>query len=382
MRTKLALSLAALLAASAIGSAAVVGAVAEEETPTATCTSSPKVSDVEAGSRITVVCTVPKPAPVTVTETVTASPQPSVEPSPSGSASPSKEPSVDPTPTGPTTTPTQPASGFPSEATTGWRHTGVALRTVRAGDSGPGWSAETVGGSPVFYVRTPGTVIDGLDIPMCVKVMANNVTIKRSRISCASYYTVNVSDPPTYYSGLTLTDVEIDGRGSLEVPGIAVMASSGATFTRLDVHGFGSSGPRLASGTTLRDSYIHGFVCAPGEHSAGTSANDGGSNIAITGNNIDISTGKDGCASAAASIYPDFGSYNGVTITGNRLAGGAYCLYTAQNTGKAVNVRVEGNTFARSYYPRCGQYGPAAQVASGNGNTFVGNVFDDGTPIP
>jgi hypothetical protein len=128
------------------------------------------------------------------------------------------------------------------------------------------------------------------------------------------------------------------------------------------------------------DSYLHGFVCTLPEHSAGTSANDGGSNITIRGNNIDISTGKDGCASAAIGIDPDFGNYDGVKVMGNRVAGGAYCVYTAQSQG-AKNVRVEGNTFARTYYPKCGQYGPAAQVAAGNGNTFLSNVWDDGTAV-
>jgi hypothetical protein len=32
---------------------------------------------------------------------------------------------------------------------------------------------------------------------MRVKVLANNVTISRSRIAAADYYTVNTSDPPT-----------------------------------------------------------------------------------------------------------------------------------------------------------------------------------------
>jgi hypothetical protein len=254
------------------------------------------------------------------------------------------------------------------------------LRTVKTGDSGPGWSAETVGGSPVLYVRTSGAVLDALNIPMCVKVMANNVTIKRSLISCASYYTVNVSDPPTYYTGLTLTDVELDGQNSLTVPGIAVMASANATYTRINVHGFGSSGPRLATGTTLQDSWIHGFVCAPGEHSAGVSANDGGTGIKVLRNNIDISTGVNGCASNSIGFYHDFGTYDGVQIIGNRVSGGAYCIYTAQSLG-SKNVRVEDNVFGREYYPRCGQYGPVAQVQAGtNGNTYSGNTWSDGTP--
>jgi hypothetical protein len=45
------------------------------------------------------------------------------------------------------------------------------------------------------------------------------------------------------------------------------------------------------------------------------------------------------------------------------------------------NIRVEGNTFARTYYPKCGQYGPAAQVAAGNGNTFSGNIYSDGSSV-
>lgn len=318
---------------------------------------------------------------VDVNFSATASPTPSPSAT-TASPTPSPAPSVTPTTASPTPTPSQttpaPPGGFPDSSTTGYAHTGVTLRTVKVGDTGPGWSAENVGGNPVFYVRST-TTIDGLDIPMCVKVLASNVTFTRSRIACASYYTINVSDPPTYYSGLTLTDVEIDGLADTSTPGIAVMASAGATYTRLDVHGFGSSGPRLATGTTLQDSYIHGFVCSPPDHSAGTSANDGGTEIAILRNNIDISTGAAGCASAAIGIDPDFGNYNGVQIIGNRVAGGAYCVYTAQNQG-ATNVRVEQNTFARTYYPHCGQYGPAAQVQAGNGNTYVGNVYDNGTP--
>jgi hypothetical protein len=287
-------------------------------------------------------------------------------------------------PTGPSTGAPAPGpegpNGFPNSSTTGWKHTGVTLKTVKVGDSGPGWSAEAVGGG-TFYVRTAGTVIDGLDIPMCVKIMADDVTIKRSRIACSSFYTINTSDPPTQFQRLTLTDVELDGLDSTSDQGIAVMATPGSTLTRIDVHGFGSSGPRLATDMTLQDSYIHGFVCKQGDHSAGTTANDGGTNIQILRNNVDISTGEQGCASTAIGIDQDFGTYDGVLIKGNLVNGGAYCMYTAQNQG-STNVHVEDNHFGRKYYPRCGLFGAAAQVASGNGNTFTGNVWDDtGKPV-
>lgn len=279
---------------------------------------------------------------------------------------------------GASTCPAFPA--FPDASCTGWAHTGVTLTTVHVGDTGAGWSAETVGGDPVFYVRTSGAVIDSLNIPMCVKVIADNVTIKRSKIACASFYTVNTSDPPTFFSGLTLQDDEIDGLST--GAGIAVMGTANATYTRLDIHGFGSSGPRLATGDTLQDSYIHGFVCSPPDHSAGTSANDGGTGITIQHNNIDISTGADGCASAAIELAEDFGTYNGVLIQNNLVNGGAYCMYVAQ-TLTSQNVRVENNHFGRVYYSTCGGFGPAAQVAAGTkGNTFTGNTWDnDGTTV-
>jgi hypothetical protein len=271
---------------------------------------------------------------------------------------------------------------FPDASCTGWAHTGVTLTTVNVGDSGPGWSAESVGGNPVFYVRTNGAVIDSLNIPMTVKVNANNVTIKRSRIAAAGYYTVNVSDPPTYYDGLTLQDVEVDGLGDTSTPGIAVMGSGGATFDRVDFHGFLSSGPRLASGATLKDSYIHDFVCVVPEHSAGTSANDGGTNITILHNNVDINTGAAGCATAAIELAEDFGTYNGALIKNNLMNGGSYCLYAAQ-TLTSSNVLVEDNHFGRKYFANCGSNGAAAQIAAGTrGNTFSGNVWDDtGLPV-
>jgi len=46
------------------------------------------------------------------------------------------------------TCPAYPA--FPDASCTGWQHTGVTLRTVQAGDSGPGWHVDVVGGGPSF----------------------------------------------------------------------------------------------------------------------------------------------------------------------------------------------------------------------------------------
>jgi hypothetical protein len=259
----------------------------------------------------------------------------------------------------------------------------VTLTAVKVGDSGPGWHAETVAGEPYFYVDSAGAVVDGKDINMCVKVMANNVTIKRSRIKCADYYVIRTSDGSKEFSGLTLTDVELDGGNQPSSQSIAVMETANATYTRLDVHGMASSGPRLGTGNTIQDSYLHGFACASGDHTAGLSANGGGSNIVLLHNNIEIDH-RQGCATAAWELAKDFGTYDGVLQEKNLFNGGAYCAYFAATPdagskyAPAKNVRVIDNVFGRAYGANCGEFGPVAQYQGGNGNQWTNNTWGGG----
>lgn len=304
---------------------------------------------------------------------------PSPSASVSSSASASGTPTVVPTLTGtPSPTPTiSSPGGFPNAADTGVP-AGTALRTIKASDTGPCWHVE----NGAFQI-TCKTTIDSFNIPFVLKVMANDVTVTKSKITAASYYTVNVSDPPTYFSGLSLIDDDLDGGAVATSQSIAVMANPGATYLRDNFHGFASSGPRLDDDNLLQDSYIHDFVCKQPDHSAGTSINGGGGNLRIIHNTIDINTTAAGCATAALELSPqDFsGVINGATIDGNWVAGGAYCVYLAETNTASSNIHFTNNTFSKKYNPQCGLFGPVAQVASGNGNTFTGNHYDDGTPI-
>ncbi len=271
---------------------------------------------------------------------------------------------------------------FPDASCTGWQHTGVTLRTVKSGDSGPGWHVGTAGGNEYFYVTTPGAVIDGLDIDMCVSVMADNVTIQRSRIRCDGYYVVKAADLPTTYRGLSLIDDELDGLGNPASESIAVMATEGAHYLRLNVHGMPSSGPRLATDNLMEDSWLHDFACASPLHQAGTSANDGGSNIVVRHNTIDIDP-SGGCATAAFELALDFGTYNGVTVEKNLLNGGNYCAYAGINVPgasypAASNVSFLSNVFGRKYSPDCGAFGPIVEWGNGAGNTWSGNTWGPG----
>jgi hypothetical protein len=275
-----------------------------------------------------------------------------------------------------------PFPAIPGPDCTGWRHTGVTLTAVAPGASGAGWHVEHIGGQDVFYVAEAGAVIDGLDIPYLVKVFADDVTIKRSRITHSGDYTIVVGDLPSTNRGLHLVDVELDGMNDTTSFTIAAMASLDATYTRVDVHGMGSSGPRLATNTIIEDSWIHDFVHGPDGHEAGLSSNDAATGIVLRHNHISIDTEG---ASAPVALYRDFGNPNDVLIEHNRFDGGNYGVMagiqsSAGDYPPINDIRIVDNVFGRTFNPECGRFGAVAQFSAtnGTGNVLSGNVWGDG----
>lgn len=271
-----------------------------------------------------------------------------------------------------------PADQFPGAACTGVPPGTTLIRVPQDATSGPGWHVDL--GLGTFYADTDDAVIDRLDINLCVKIFANNVTIRRSKIHCSGYYLVFTADPPTQYQGLNLIDVELDGMGQASSQSIAVSDTPNAHLLRVDAHGLECSGPRIASGEVLEDSYLHDFVCQTPDHSAGASANGGGSHMVIRHNNIDIHTD---CATAAWEIAKDFGTYDDILTERNLFNGGAYCAYAGidvpgSSFGQATNIKFIDNVFGRSHSPECGIYGPIAQWANTGGSVWSGNVWGDG----
>ncbi|GAA4715750.1 hypothetical protein [Nocardioides conyzicola] len=107
--------IAAATTAAALTATMAAAAVSADDPATASCSAAPAVTEVPAGSQITVVCTVPRPPTVTVTATVTATPTPT----PTPTQTPTPTPTVTPSST-PSSTPTvPPASGWPNAGNTG-----------------------------------------------------------------------------------------------------------------------------------------------------------------------------------------------------------------------------------------------------------------------
>lgn len=210
------------------------------------------------------------------------------------------------------------SSGFPGASTTGVP-AGMALTPY----TGPG------------QITTPGTVIDGKDITVALKISANNVTIRRSRIHTGAWYVIAVDENT---SGTLIEDVEIDGLGANGAKGIY---GSPVTVRRANIHGV-EDGVQLWADSSVEDSWIHDLAAPGSPHYDGVEI-DGGSDITVRHNNIDVPG-----ANSAVMIDNYYGPVDNVTVDGNRLIGGNYTVYSdGQFTGGPITgVRVTNNRLA------------------------------------
>jgi hypothetical protein len=248
--------------------------------------------------------------------------------------------------------------GYPDATNTGWRPTGVTLTT-------DGLKLDADG---VLVLDRPGVVLDGKDIQGCVTIKAADVTIKRSRIRCASYYPVEVT---TGLRGILLEDVEIDGLNS--PTGNAAIGFDGYTLRRADVHNV-QDGPHLGGDVLIEDSFVHDLVGCDSCHND-TIQSNGARNAVLRHNTFsNEASGKN----AVVRIATEQSEVLDFTVEDNLLAGGNYAVQVrSQGNGFPRNVRVLGNRIVPDQ-----RYGPF-DVTDG---TIVaqGNFLDDtlGTVVP
>ncbi|NAZ86847.1 right-handed parallel beta-helix repeat-containing protein [Kineococcus indalonis] len=210
-------------------------------------------------------------------------------------------------------------------------------------------------------VTEDGRVLEGLDVDGCVSVKADDVVIRNVRIRCGGKQRAVVVEGSD--RGLVVEDSEIDGLGTTEV----AVGWSGYTLRRVDVHSL-LDGPRLGSGVTVEDSWVHDMVRAEGFHGDALQSN-GGSGIVVRGNTLvptDTSTGDVLNAAVQLGAENDSGKLSDVLIEGNYLDGGNY----------AVNVRgddgISGVVLRENVFGDGSRYGPVigpgdkVQLAAGN----------------
>jgi hypothetical protein len=213
-------------------------------------------------------------------------------------------------------------------------------------------------------VSTAGAVVEGLDIQGTITVLANNVTIRKVRITTGDYYPVRYFDNNN--TGLLVEDTEIIGTSGNVTSGIAFRDY---TARRVNVHG-SADGLKADANVLIEDCYVHDLSNGPGEHNDGVQST-GGKGVTIR--HSSLSGGSNSCVQTG----DENAATENLTIDCNWLDGGGYTL-NIRGTGatKPRNTRVTNNRFGRD-----AQYGP--WVIDDPNPVVTGNVYDDsGAPIP
>jgi hypothetical protein len=269
-----------------------------------------------------------------------------------------------------------PYPSFPDASCTGWQHTGVTL-TAYTGPS---------------TITTTGTVIDGKQINGELRINANNVTVRRSRINGRIF-----TEYSNRYTGILLEDVEIDGGNTT----LACLGPSGFSARRVHIRNC-AQGINSSGGFTLEDSYIHdiygtGDVHAEAVLGAGSSATHP---IRLIHNELranwnsatgGFSGGGGMSASVALYTHPTFWSpQSDILLEKNRLStpgsGAVYCLYPGSDSpayNRLTNSRFVDNVFVKytSSAARCGTGGTVSNPTYGTAVCASNNRLDDGTPV-
>lgn len=272
---------------------------------------------------------------------------------------------------------------WPTVNTTGWAHTGVRLSPY----TGP------------FVITQSGTKIDAKDVQGCLSIMADDVTITRSRIACAGQSrnapgTMVVQQGTTYSaqtSGLVMTDDEIvrpPGHNGSADYGLLVYGTD-VTLTRVSVHNV-TSGVKIAGNrVSIQDSYIWGLVNISGQdHNDGVIANGGTSNVLLQNNSIEVPLGQ----TTPLAIFPETAPNSYWTVEHNLLNGGSYCIYpsyTKPHERPNHHIVVKKNVFGTKFFDGCGSAGPVdegrggARFQDGEGNIWDENTWTSGgLPVP
>jgi len=269
---------------------------------------------------------------------------------------------------------------FPGATNTGVP-SGTTLKSVPGQvSSGPGWYYNAAWND--VMVTGKGTVLSGLYIPCNLRIDASNVTVKNVHVVTSGDFGISL----THTTGATIENSTISGQNATTGRVSSAIDDIYGDSTGMVIKDNNISSFRTAVqvSTGLVDgNYIHDPGYIAGDHTNGFYVNGGTEPLTIENNTIFDRLGQ------TDTINLDAGS-SGVpvankTIENNLLAGGGYSIYGGDALGNPTSkIVIEGNRFGQLYYPKGGQYGPAAYFnPAGTGNVWSGNLWDTtGQAIP
>jgi hypothetical protein len=272
------------------------------------------------------------------------------------------------------------ACGF-SDATSTGVPTGTVLKTVPGQvSSGSGWSYSAA--NKEIDVTGNGAVLSGLSISGSIRVSASNVTINGDQMVTGGTFAVGLA----HATGATVENSTISGLNTTSGRVVSAIDdiygdSTGTVVKNNDISAF-RCGVQISVGT-ITGNYIHNPGYIAGDHTNGVIGNGGTGQLTITHNTILDSLDQTDAITINTQQVP--GPVTNKTIEDNLLAGGDYAIYAGNAFGHTTaNVLIENNRFGQVYFPKSGQYGPAASFSStGSGNVWSGNVWDStGKAVP
>ncbi|MBX3227882.1 MAG: right-handed parallel beta-helix repeat-containing protein [Labilithrix sp.] len=216
--------------------------------------------------------------------------------------------------------------------------------------------------SGTVTVTEDGAVVEDLDVSGEIVVKADNVTIRRVRITSGDYYPIRYDD----HRGLLIEDSEIVGTSDAVTSAVSF---AHYTARRVDVHG-GADGFKADEDVLIEDCWIHDLRNGRGQHNDGVQST-GGKNVTLRHNVIA------GASNACVQTGDENARVENLTIECNWLSGGGYTL-NIRGKGATVptGTKIIGNRFGRDH-----GYGP--WTIDDPSPTIRDNVYDDdGTPIP
>ncbi len=180
-----------------------------------------------------------------------------------------------------------------------------------------------------------GTTVSNLDIRGTVTIKAPNVTLKNSRVTSPSFYTINITGPG---DGVTIQDCTIDGTGTGNEGSIAI--NGPGTFLRNNIFNV-ENGFAAGSDTLIQDNYVHDLLASGAPHYDGIQIDGGQHNVVIRHNTIINSHNQ----TSAVMIDNWAGAVSNVVVDNNILVGGGYTIYVdAQfNSSPITGVVITNN---------------------------------------
>ena len=202
-------------------------------------------------------------------------------------------------------------------------------------------------------VTKRGAIIDGRDVHGSITVLADDVTIRNTRITSSAYYPIRYGEKDN--TGLLVEDTEIVGGGPTDTSGIAF-----AHYTALRVNAHGTSdGLKIEDGTVVKDSFVHDLAIGTGTHNDGMQST-GGNDIQIVHNTV-LAKGAVSCLMFGG----ESGAPSHILIDNNLLDGGNYSIY--------LDAHGEDRTIVNNHFGRDAVYGVAAVQGSYSAR---GNLWD------